>query len=127
MIFNRSKKLRIISFLVILLTMVAVPLVGVGDQPAQAAEPGQLAPMNAAFLEFWQNPRPEPFYGYIPPPVDLSHLDEIPVERARGLATFPSSFDWRDTGKVTPVKNQNPCGTCWCFGTTSAVESRVLI
>ena len=127
MIFNRRKKLRIISSLVILLTMVAVPLVGVGDQPAQAAEPGQLAPMNPAFLEFWQNPRPEPFYGYIPPPVDLSHLDEIPVERARELATFPSSFDWRDTGKVTSVKNQNSCGTCWVHGTLAAVESKVLI
>ena len=64
--------------------------------------------------------------GYIPPPMDLSHLDEIPVKRIQ-VPDLPSSFDWRDSGNVTPVKDQDTCGTCWIFGTTSVLESAVLI
>ena len=64
--------------------------------------------------------------GYIPPPMDLSHLDEIPVKRIQAPCALPS-FDWRDSGSVTPVKDQCPCGTCWIFGTTSVLESAVLI
>jgi len=97
-----------------------------GEADAQAGEMPELAPMNPDFAEFWENP-PEPFYGYIPPPMDLSHLEEIPVERVMGFGILPSSFDWRTTGKVTSVKDQNPCGTCWVHGTLAAVESKVLI
>jgi len=89
-------------------------------------EEPRVAPINPDFLQFWENP-PEHFYGYIPPPMDLSHLNEIPVEGAKTLVALPISFDWRTQGKVTSVKDQNPCGTCWVHGTLAAVESRVLI
>ncbi|MEA3488213.1 MAG: C1 family peptidase [Euryarchaeota archaeon] len=85
----------------------------------------QLAELNPDFVEFCENP-PEPFYGYIPPPMDLSHLDSLQVKPLQAQE-LSSSFDWRDYGKVTPVKDQGPCGTCWIFGTTSVLESAVLI
>ena len=114
----------IITFLVALRPL-SVP---VNDNlPVQAAGSLQAAPPNPDFVEFQQNGS-EPFYGYIPPPVDLSHLDKIPVERREPLRlSLPGTFDLRESGKVTSVKDQNPCGTCWLFGTLSAVESRCLV
>ena len=86
----------------------------------------QLAPRNPDFEAHRDNPA-ETFYGYIPPPIDLSHLDQLPVKGLPAPYAHPSSFDWRDYGKVTLIKDQDPCGTCWVFGTTSVLESAVLI
>ena len=40
--------------------------------------------------------------------------------------TFPSKFDLRDRGTITPVKNQSPWGTCWSFATIAASETGIL-
>ncbi|ELR19607.1 papain family cysteine protease subfamily protein [Acanthamoeba castellanii str. Neff] len=46
--------------------------------------------------------------------------DETELERvARQL---PASYDWRNAGAVTPVKNQGSCGACYTFSANAAIE-----
>ena len=39
---------------------------------------------------------------------------------------LPSSWDSRDHGWVTPVKDQKPWGTCWTFAANAVVETQLL-
>ena len=96
----------------------------------EATKGPKIAPFNPDFVAYWENP-PDTSYGYIPSPNDLSHLEQLPVEGLLSLdtadPTLLESFDWRESNDVTPVKYQGSCGTCWIFGTTSVLESAVLI
>ena len=56
------------------------------------------------------------------------HMPEVfEVADEVDTANLPESVDWREAGKVTPVKWQGNCGCCWAFSTIEAVESALAI
>ena len=93
------------------------------------------APMNPAFVKYMDDVRAkhalpvtgdsEHSTGYIPAPIDLSHVKGRSAA-ARAGAPIPASYDLRALGRVTPVRNQNPYGTCWTFATLGSIESFLL-
>ena len=46
--------------------------------------------------------------------------------KAEAEESFPTHYDLRDEGVVTPVKLQNPWQNCWSFSGTAAAETSIL-
>ena len=42
------------------------------------------------------------------------------------METYPSAYDLRAMGKVTPVRDQGSAGSCWTFATFASLESCLL-
>ena len=64
--------------------------------------------------------------GYLPSPVDLSHLAKNPPKTVRTAEALPASYDLRDHIRMPPVKSQAPFGTCWAHSAMASIESNAI-
>lgn len=50
----------------------------------------------------------------------------IDLTRLEGEKLLPATYDMRDYGRVTPVRDQGRYGTCWAFASLGALETTLL-
>ncbi|MEN6349162.1 MAG: lectin like domain-containing protein [Syntrophomonas sp.] len=68
----------------------------------------------------------DPRLGFIPAPLDLSHLRGKQLFRGSQSLTIMPSYDLRNLDKLTPVKDQGNAGTCWAFASYGSLESNLM-
>lgn len=61
--------------------------------------------------------------GYLPSPKEQKKI----YRRVSTTMEIPDSYDAREFGLVTPIKNQGSCGSCWSFARTRAFEAALIL
>jgi len=130
-----EKKMRLkISFSVVVLCVLASFLMVV---PVFAGEKElTLSPINPELQEYMDLVRAreapelittEGYYlGLIPAPLDMSHTRGLSVIPVAKKVSYPASYDLRTLGRLTPIKDQGSCGSCWAFASYGSFESWIL-
>ncbi len=124
------------SYLFVLLPLILLYLAAAAD--GQESMAPKAAPINPEFLRFQEGlaagrslflaGRSEEDLGLIPSPLDLSHLRrQVSMEPRSAALGLPANYDLRGEGRVTAVRNQLNCGSCWAFAAYGSLESNLMV
>lgn len=124
----RTVALRGISLLAVASVLLFSPALPCA---AQDYDQPTVAPVNPAFEAMYQSRTTQGYSGVehsnglVPEPFDVSGINQ---GRQRSLlsVSLPSSYDLRSVGKLSPVRNQGACGSCWAFATMGSLESTLM-
>ncbi|GAK54931.1 cathepsin L-like protein [Candidatus Vecturithrix granuli] len=66
--------------------------------------------------------------GGLKTPPDRINPEQIwqKPERDRAIGGYPLSYNLWDSGMITPVRDQESCGSCWAFAAVANLESLLL-
>ena len=96
----------------------------------------QLAPLNPEFVSYLEKRTEDRSsgeqlstneghaLGSIPSPFDRTHL-KAPAQGYL-LQGLPARYDLRETGRLTPIKDQGQCNCCWSFAVCASLESYLM-
>lgn len=145
-ILNVGKKLVIFSELLILFFVIGSSIAIADTEPSEINTASEIqsnalnqtdslpelkyAPENPKFTRYLNNKnytqsapsQSEYQTGFVPTPVDLSHLSDV----SAGHVSAPAYYDLRTLNRVTDVRDQGHEGTCWAFATYASLESYLL-
>ena len=112
-----------------------------------AAATIEQAPLNPEFVEYTEEQNTPPIMlfsarsssdpdpdeetapymtGLLPSPALTVWPDGYTADAPTDTAPLPTGFDLREAGRVTPVRDQGECGSCWAFATYGSLESTYL-
>ena len=96
--------------------------------PSLTAAP--LSPAFTAYLKLHSAARSslgsgssQPGLGLIPSPIDFSYLEVKSRSAVLMASVYPSSYDLRAHGKLSPIEDQGKLNTCWAFAALGSLES----